>query len=198
MKKMSNQVKQFFSAIIGGSNGSTGNSLEHASVYEKYNSLDSFVFLWKNCLKKMSLRTSADISFSKYFSFGSDMGYIRKFIGNPKLTMDNPELNITISLYTVNIKGHHVNFELHFYDSKLFCINYTYNFLTREERAEILQSLEQTYHVSSSDFDNHIIVDQAGNGLVVDLNEQLSINYLSPNSRVKHLAEYYPIHSRAV
>jgi hypothetical protein len=114
------------------------------------------------------------------------------------LSKDNPELNITISLYTVNIKGHNVNFELHFYDRKLFCINYTYNYLTREERADILQSLEQTYHVSSSDFNNHIIVDQAGNGLVVDQNDKLSINYLAPNSQVKYLTEYYPMHSRAV
>ncbi len=196
MKNIATQFREFFSAMGSKKNGQEIHSLENAGVSEKFNSLDSFIFLWKDCLKKMSVHTNDDISFSQYFTFGSDMNYIRKFVGKPVYAMGNHELNISILLYTVKIKGHNVNFELHFYDRKLFCINYTYNHLTSQERADIIQSLSEKYHVSSKDFKNSIIVDNYGNGLVIEEKGRLSINYLSPNSNVRYLAEAYPRYSK--
>jgi hypothetical protein len=193
MKKIAAKLKSLFSHQDSPESNAT---MQSEGVQEKYKSLDSFVFLWKNCLKKMSVHTTEDISFSKYFTFGSDMSYIRRFIGKPKYAFANPELNISILLYTVTIKGHNVNFELHFYDNKLFCINYTYNYLTRQEREEILHSLEEKYHVNSSDLSNHIVVDNSGNGIYVEEKDKLTINYLAPNSKVRHLAELYPLHNR--
>jgi len=199
MKKIRTQLETFFSAMVGGKEQKeTKAMMETTGVYEKFSNLDSFIFLWKNCLKKMSVRTNVDISFSRYFTFGSDLSYISKFVGNPVCSFNDSESNISILLYTVKINGHHVNFELHFYDRKLFCINYTYNYLSRQERAEILYSLEQKYHVSSSEFNNHIIVDNSGNGILVEEKDKLTINYLAPNSQVKHLTESYPHHRKHV
>jgi hypothetical protein len=196
MKKIAAKLKTLLSTLSGHQGTPENATMQSAGVQERYKSLDSFVFLWKNCMKKMSVHTSEDISFSKYFTFGSDMSYIRRFIGKPKYAFANPDLNISILLYTVTIKGHNVNFELHFYDNKLFCINYTYNYLTRQERAEILRSLEEKYHVNSSDFSNHIVVDNSGNGIFVEEKDKLTINYLAPNSKVRHLAEMYPLQNR--
>ncbi len=196
MKKITAQIRNFFSSLTSVEEKESVPTMESLGVREKFKSLDPFIFLWKNCMKKMAVRTDVDITFSRYFTFGSDMAYIRKFVGKPVYSMCNAEMNINILLYAVVIKGHNVNFELHFHDRKLFCINYTYNYLTSRDRREILNSLEEKYHVSSAQLHNHIIVDKAGNGILVEENETLTINYLAPNSNVKYLTESYSGHSR--
>jgi hypothetical protein len=196
MKNITSKLISFFSNLTNAVEKETRTNMESSGIQERYKSLDSFIFLWKNCMKKRSVRTNVDVSFSRYFTFGSDMSYIRKFVGKPIHALSNPDLNISILLYTVTIKGHNVNFELHFYDRKLFCINYTYYYLTRQERAEILHSLEEKYHVSHEQLHDHIIVDNAGNGILVEESDKLSINYLAPNSNVRYLAESFPDHNR--
>lgn len=194
MKKIAQQLREFF---IGKTNEETEQAFSmQPQLGEKFKSLDSFIFMWKNSQNKETVHTDVDVSFSKYFNFGSDMSYIRKFIGKPVYAMNNEELNIIILLYSVNIKGHSVNFELHFHDHKLFCINYTYNYLTRQERAEILQSLEEKYHVSSTDMHDHLIVDNSGNSILVEEKDKLTINYLAPNSNVRHLADSFSMQNR--
>src|SRR5690349_13400845 len=100
MKKIAAQLRTFFSSLTSVEEKETVPTMESLGVREKFKSLDPFIFLWKNCMKKLSVHTDVDISFSRYFTFGSDMSYIRKFIGRPVYAMGNPEVNIDILLYS--------------------------------------------------------------------------------------------------
>jgi hypothetical protein len=195
MKKIAQQLREFFTGARSNEAVEQVFSMQ-PQLGEKFQSLDSFIFMWKNSLKKLTVHTDVDVSFSNYFTFGNDVSYIRRFIGKPAYAMNNEEFNIIILLYEVNIKGHSVNFELHFHDHKLFCINYTYNYLTRQERSEILQSLEEKYHVNRTDLHEHLIVDNSGNSILVEEKDKLSINYFAPNNNVRHLADSFHVNSR--
>jgi hypothetical protein len=92
-----------------------------------------------------------------------------------------------------------VQFELHFFDQKLFCINYTYKQIKENEKQEIVKSILEKYNLSGSiDINGKIIVDNYGNGLVFENNGDFSVNYLSPNSRVQQLSQAWASNQRQV
>lgn len=160
--------------------------------FEKKSDFDSYVFLWKNSMEKLPVYTDENISFSKYFGFGSNMEYVKGLIGKPKFHFENGDANLNILVYIVDVHGHNVKFELHFYHRKLFSINYNYRYLGQEDRNAILESLRKKYHVSrTDDLKEHVILDPYGNGIIVNENDTFTVNYVSPNSQLSRITEAY-------
>lgn len=160
--------------------------------FDHKSDFDSYVFLWKNSMEKLPVYTDESISFSKYFGFGSNIQYVKGLIGKPKFHFDNQDAYLDILVYIVDVHGHNVKFELHFYHKKLFSINYNYRYLGQEDRAAILESLREKYHVSRTDeLKDHVILDAYGNGIIVDQSETFTVNYVSPNSQLSRIAEAY-------
>lgn len=189
MGRINNQITGFLTNWFGKIRLVKPKEQDHQGFSDRYRNFSSFVFLWKNSFDREAITTNQELVFSNYFGFGSSLDFVKRLIGKPAEAFENKDLDIVILMYTININGHKVNFELHFFDNKLFCINYTYNQVKQEEKMKIIRSMLEKYQLSGSlDVRGKIIIDQFGNGLVFEDNESFSVNYLSPNSRVQQVS----------
>jgi hypothetical protein len=199
MGRINNQITGFLTNWFGKIRLVKPKEQDHLSFHERFRNFSNFVFLWKDSFEREAITTDNELVFSNYFGFGSHLDFIKRLIGKPVESFENKELNIIILMYTINIKGHKVQFELHFFDQKLFCINYTYKQIKENEKQEIVKSILEKYNLSGSiDINGKIIVDNYGNGLVFENNGDFSVNYLSPNSRVQQLSQAWASNQRQV
>lgn len=189
MGRINNQITGFLTNWFGKIRLVKPKLHDHKSFNDRSRNFSNFVFLWKDSFEKEAITASNELTFSNYFGFGSHIDFIKRLIGKPVEAFENNDLNIIILMYTIDIRGHKVQFELHFYDKKLFCINYTYKQIDENEQREVIKSILEKYNLSGSmDVFGKIIVDPYGNGLIFENKGNFSVNYLSPNSRVQQLS----------
>lgn len=185
MKSIKSRIQQFL----------TGSSESQGPVgFQKVirNHFKSFAFFWRDSFSRQPIQTNEEIKFSNYFGFGSHIDFVRRLTGKPSSSFENEELGTVVMMYLIEIHGFKVNFELHFYDEKLFCINYKYNSINDEEREATIRSLTSKYKVDADvDATQSIIIDPYGNGLLIESGNYFSVNYLSPNSKVGDLVKDY-------
>lgn len=192
MGRINNQITDFLTNIFGKIRLVKAKNEDHNVFKERYSNFRNFAFLWKDSFEKEATPTDKEIVFSNYFGFGSHIDFIKRLIGKPATAFENNEFNTIILMYIINVHGFKVHFELHFYDQKLFCINYRYLSINDGEKKELVQTLLNKYNISGSlDFGSSIIIDQFGNGLLIEDGKQFSVNYISPNSRVREMANSY-------
>lgn len=190
MEKINNQIGNLIGNWLDKIGLKKSIQNDQNAFVDRYKRFDKFAYLWRRSFDKEAVISNKEITFSNYFGFGSDIAFIKRFIGQPLFAFENPEFNIIILMYTNNIHGHDVKFELHFFDNKLFCINYTYNTITEFEKANIIKTILEKHQISGGiDVNNKIMVDSFGNGLLIDDTDNFSVNYLSPQSQVMQIAE---------
>lgn len=189
---------QFFSKLFGG-NKSNVLSTEDNVFQKRYSNFKNFVFHWKDSLNKSAIPTQTEITFSNYFGFGSHLDFVKRLIGKPVTAFENKDFDTVILMYLIEIRGFKVNFELHFYENKLFCINYQYLDISEEEKRNTIQTLLDKFNVSGGiQFNSSIIVDNFGNGLFIEDGKNFSVNYISPNSNVHQLINNYMMMNKEV
>jgi len=190
MGRIYNQITEFISHWIGKIRLQKPKAEDQNEFVTRYKRFDQFIFRWKNSFDREAMISKKEIIFSKYFGFGSHIDFIKRFIGEPASAFDNDACNIIILNYPISIKGHKVQFELHFHDKKLFSISYTYNAIKDEARNSIIQSLLEKQNLSdAAELNNRIIIDPYGNGLLIDQGPTFAVHYLSPQSKVMQLAK---------
>jgi hypothetical protein len=152
--------------------------------------LNAFEHHWKNAEFKSSISSSKPLAFSKYFEFGSSMKLVVNLSGKPSHILESNQFGVAILVYNIRVKSSDVKFELHFQNERLFYINYTYLQISDIEKEHVIQALSNKYQVqiNSTEIYNQIILDNEGNGLVIDDTEQFSINYLAPPGLVNAIA----------
>ncbi|MBL7837670.1 MAG: hypothetical protein JNM67_09145 [Bacteroidetes bacterium] len=199
MGRINNQITGFLTNWFGKIRLVKPKEQDQIGFNERYRNFSNFIFLWKDSFEREAITTNNELVFSNYFGFGSHIDFIKRLIGKPASAFENKDLNIVILMYTINIKGHKVQFELHFFDQKLFCINYTYKQIKQSDKHEIVKSLLEKYNLSGSiDIQGKIIIDSYGNGLVFEDNGDFSVNYLSPNSQVQQISQAWASVQRQV
>lgn len=190
MGRINNQITEFLNNWFGKIRLVKPKNEDHSEFNDRLKHFDNFVFLWKDSFSKTPVLSNKELTFSNYFGFGSHIDFVKRLIGKPAESFENSSFNVIILMYSINIGGHKVKFELHFHDKKLFCINYTYKSVPDFEKQSIIKALLEKYQISGGmDVDGKIIVDQQGNGLLFEDGENFSVNYLSPQSQVMKIAE---------
>jgi hypothetical protein len=190
MGRINNQINDFISHWFGKIRVVKSKATDHNEFVARYKRFDQFIYHWRDSFSKEAILSNKEIIFSKYFGFGSHLDFIKRLIGQPASAFENPQYNIIVLLYTINISGHKVQFELHFHDKKLFSISYTYKAVNEEARKSILSSLLDKQGIGGgADLQNKIIIDQYGNGLLIDQGQTFAVHYLSPQSKVMQLAK---------
>jgi len=190
MGRINNTLTTMVNNWLGKVGLATPKTTEENPFAERYKRFDKFAYLYGKSFDKEAVISNKEITFSNYFGFGSDIAFIKRFIGQPLFSFENPEFNVIILMYANRIHGYDVKFELHFFDNKLFCINYTYNTISEFEKANIIKTLLDKHQLSGAlNVNNKIVVDDFGNGLLIEDGEHFSVNYLSPQSQVIQLAE---------
>lgn len=190
MGRINNQITDFISHWFGKIRVVKSKATDHNEFVARYKRFDQFVFHWRDSYSKEAIQSNKEIIFSRYFGFGSHLDFIKRLIGQPASAFENPQYNIIVLLYTIDISGHKVQFELHFHDKKLFSISYTYKSVNEEARRSILGSLLDKQGLGeATDLRNRIIIDPYGNGLLIDQDLTFAVHYLSPQSKVIQLAK---------
>jgi hypothetical protein len=198
MSYTTSNFNQFFSKLFGKNHFNELNS-ENNVFQKRYSNFKNFVFHWKDSLNKSAIPTQTEITFSNYFGFGSHLDFVKRLIGKPVTAFENKDYDTVILMYLIEIRGFKVNFELHFYENKLFCINYQYIDISEEERRNTIQTLLDKFNISgAANFNSSIIVDNYGNGLFIEDGKYFSVNYISPNSNVQQLINAYMITNKEV
>jgi hypothetical protein len=169
-------------------------------VFQKrYSNFKNFVFHWKDRLNKSAIPTQTEIIFSNYFGFGSHLDFVKRLIGKPVTAFENKDYDTVILMYLIEIRGFKVNFELHFYENKLFCCSCQYQDISEEEKRNTIQTLLNKFNISgAANFNSSIIVDNYGNGLFIEDGKYFSVNYISPNSNVHQLINTYMMMNKEV
>lgn len=188
MGRINNQITGFLTNLFGKIRLVKPKEEDQMAINQRFKNFSEFIFLWKDSFERDMISSNEELVFSNYFGFGSHVDFIKRLIGKPVEAFENKDMNIIILLYTININGHKVRFELHFFEQKLFCLNYTYGQIKAEERQKIIKALLDKYNLSGSmDVNGKIIVDPYGNGLAFESDDNFSISYLSPNSQVREM-----------
>ena len=190
MGRINNQITDFINHWFGKIRLVKPKAEDHNEFVARYRRFDQFAYQWNKSFERQAIMSEKEITFSQYFGFGSNIDFIKRLLGQPMAAFGHPESNISVLLYTISVNGHKVQFELHFHDSKLFSICYTYRSINEETRRSIIQSLLAKQGLSGSiDMQDSIITDSYGNGLLINNKQNFSISYLSPQSQVKHITQ---------
>lgn len=152
----------------------------------KYSNLESYSKLL-TLSKKLSPVTT-DVSVKP--ELGSDMETTLGKYGKPLHLLKNmTPLKTQILFYKFIIGGHKTKCELHFYKNKLFLFNYTFSYLTPEDRLLIMKMLSEKYLDKVIDLKNYKICDKTGHEVFIQNLDDFIVNYMAGQSDFFHEAE---------
>lgn len=151
-------------------------------LLEKSKDLSIYTGLLEHIKRKKSKASNKSIGFSKNISFGDvSKKYILKRFGQPKYKFFNLSLlNVNVFFYRIMLGGHKVKFELHFYKDKLFHYSYTFSYLNKVSKKQIIEMLEKKYiNGEHLDFKEDYIHDMNDSTISFSGNHDFTINYIN-------------------
>ncbi|MEZ4804165.1 MAG: hypothetical protein R2852_01385 [Bacteroidia bacterium] len=156
---------------------------------------ENIIYLWKNSFNKSSVNTDKQIQFSKYFKFGSSINLVLNMCGKPKYVLDKKGFKMDILIYMLKVKNCDVKFELHFYDGKLFFLNYTYLDIPDTEKQHVIQAICEKHQINNLKHQIYksVITDSDGNAITFENGTYFSVNYFAPNSKIASIAQSFDV-----
>ena len=178
----------FFSRIRESFVGISANSRKDVFreyLIDYYKDSDPYLFLYKKCLKCHSLQTELNITSTLSYEFGSSFNDVKRSLSISKFgILNNNLLNTKILYYRIILDGHRTKCQLHFFDNKLFMCTYTFSYLSRDQRKEMIQSIRQKYISEPVNYLRQNIIDDQNVYIQFDDVVELTISYLSLDSDI--------------
>lgn len=148
----------------------------YEKLYARYGNLDSYLKLLNSCTQLPSIESDEEIR----PELGSHIDQILKIYGKPRHRLtDVSPLNNQILFYKFLIGGHKTKCEMHFFRNRLFLFTYTFPYLTKENRTEIIKLLSTKYLSQATDLSHSKIVGKNGNEMFIQNTVDFTILYLA-------------------
>jgi hypothetical protein len=161
---------------------------------------ENIIYLWKNSFNKTSINTDKHVTFSKHFKFGSSINLVLNMCGKPTFVLDKKGFKMDILIYMLKVKNCDVKFELHFYDGKLFFLNYTYKDIPDTEKQYVIQAICEKHQIDilKHQIYKRLITDSDGNAISFENDKYFSVNYFAPNSKIASIAQSFEVYKSNV
>ncbi|MCL9807177.1 hypothetical protein NAT51_16710 [Flavobacterium amniphilum] len=153
----------------------------YEKISNEFNDLNTYLIILNQTKKNVTLKTKAVICFSEKITFGEKKQNIVKVLKRPKCIIKCEKVEILI--YKLLIGRHRIKCQFHLFEGKLFFYNYTFPYVNNNQKNEILDVLHQKYIDSKYEMGINNIVDDYSSLIFVKDEFELSINYISLESK---------------
>lgn len=153
----------------------------YEQLSSKYRCLESYTTLTQKGDKTNSLNTAQRIAFSDKIDFGASLKEFKQLNHELCHNFIDPLIpDSEVYLYRTRLGGHRVKLELHFYCGHLFMYNYSFSYLSKDQKYKILDLVQLKYGLDRLPSDRGMVKDSEERCFIVSENPELSISYFNP------------------
>ncbi|MBL7960960.1 hypothetical protein JNL27_12055 [bacterium] len=151
--------------------------------YERLSARYSNIQSYLSLLSAGNKLTSIESTVSAKPELGCRSEEVLKKYGEPHCRLSNiTVLKNHILFYKFLLGGHKTKCEMHFFKNNMFLFNYTFSYLTPNDKIKLVESLSKKYLSKSIDLKNSCITDEQGNQIFIHDSSDFIIYYLAAKS----------------
>lgn len=176
------KLQEFFIMLLGLSHFRRNDEFRNILI-DQYNDAESYLQIHKKCLACHSIQTELNISSSINFQLGSTLKDVKKKLSITKIDIiHNYSLNSKILYFKIIQNNYKTKCQLHFFENRLFLCAYTYSYMGKDERIEMIKKIQAKYISVPTNYLRQNIIDEFNNYILFNDTVDLTIYYLSLNS----------------